>query len=122
MGNVEVNLKDDGKVVENGFIVLARAGEEVKLGDERTQYGVPTHDGQVFTTFRIIRTQCPHPILSNEYGCHQIGTLTVHHPEGNSGWDRGMAVTFLFGDTELKVKMTVEKTGRTFFLSIDCLH
>jgi len=117
-----VEIKDDGKVVTNGFVVLARAREEVKLGDEKTVHRQPVYDDQLSSTYDIIHTQNPHPILSNENGCHKIGTLRVDHPEGNSASDRGMAVTFLFGDTELKVKVTVKKTGRTFFLSIDCLR
>ena len=119
--DAEVEVEDGGKVVKNGFIVLARAGEEVQLGDERTEYGGPVWDGQMLTKFCIIRTQEPNPVFSNESGSHEIGSLTVEHSEGDSIDDKAMAVTFLFGDTELKVRVTVEKTGKTFFLSIDCL-
>jgi len=112
---------DERVVVNNGFIVLARAGDEVKFGDEKTKHMVPVSDDQLCSSYNIIRTEDPNPILSDENGCHEIGSLTVEHSEGYTVDDKVMAVTFLFGDTELKVKITVEQTGKTFFLSIDCL-
>ena len=110
------------KRVRNAFIVLARAGDEVYFGDEKTVGRKAGSDGQEYTDYTIMRTMKQHPVLATEPGCCKIGRLRVHHPEGKTQNDNGMDVTFMFGDTELKVKVTVDKTGATFNQTIDCLQ
>ena len=68
-----------------------------------------------------MRTLSQNPVFTNEKGCEEIGFLKVDHPVGETLSDKEMQVVFVFGDTELHVKVTVMKTGKTTDLSIDYL-
>ena len=116
-----VEVKMGIKQVRFAFIVLVRAGDEVKRGEEKSISRTPINDEQTTSCIPIVRTLGHDPIFTTETGCQEIGSLTVHHPEGETADDKAMLVTFIFGDTELKVNVTVEKTGKTFHTSIDCL-
>jgi len=109
------------KEVDNAFIVLVRAGDEVNRGEEKSISRVPIRDEQKNSCIPIFRTLGHHPVITTELGCQEIGSLTVHHPEGETKGEKAMLVTFVFGDTELKVNVTIKKTGKTFHTSIDCL-
>jgi len=109
------------KEVDNAFIVLVRAGDEVNRGEEKSISMVPIRKEQETSRIPIFRTLGHHPVFTTEPGCQEIGSLTVHHPEGETKDEKAMLVTFIFGDTELKVNVTIKKTGKTFHTSIDCL-
>ncbi|WAR04867.1 HS12A-like protein [Mya arenaria] len=96
-------------------------GDEIDFGDQKT-VGRDPGGNMEFTTFPIFRCPSPNPILTTDRGCRQIGLLKVYHPEGDTKFDKKMNVTFMFGDTELLVKVTIRKTGKTFKLAIDCLE
>ena len=107
--------------VRRAFIVLARAGDEINFGEEKNVGRDPGKNPD-YTTFPIMRTLSHAPVFATERGCQRIGFLRVHHPEGSTRFDKKMDVTFMFGETELKVKVTIRKTGKTFYETIDCLQ
>lgn len=54
-------------------------------------------------------------------GCSKVATLSVFHPEGKTLSDKKFDLIFIFGDTELIVKARIQKTGREFILTVNCL-
>jgi len=118
----DVIMVDGSKKVDHVFKVLVRAGDEINFIDEKTVSRWPSTSKQTYTSFHIVRTLNRDPVFANGQDCHEIGYLRVHHPEGEKIEDKEMDVTFMFGDTELKVKVTVRKTGATFNQTIDCLQ
>ncbi|XP_052806357.1 heat shock 70 kDa protein 12A-like [Mya arenaria] len=114
-------IRDGKRRCKDAFIIVARAGDEIDFGEEKT-VGRDPGSNLESTTFPIFRCLSPNPIITTERGCRRIGHLRVYHPEGDTKRDKKMNVTFMFGDTELLVKVTIRKTGKTFELAIDCLE
>lgn len=116
-----MTVDENGKRKVNGaFIVFVRANESIPVGHQVT-VGRDPGKNPLFTTFPVIRSLTPNPVLANEPGCEILGTLKVHHPKGTTKADKKMNVTLIFGDTELKIKVRIRKTGEEFYLTLNCL-
>lgn len=110
------------KMVQHEFLCFVSANERVCFGQEFTKPYYPLQASQPTTEIAIFRSPRPRPRYTTDDGCEKIGKLKVSHPMGTSKEDKKMSVTLIFGDTELKVKTTLAKTGEEFNLKIHCLE
>lgn len=113
---------DNGKEkVRNAFMSFIAANEEANVGHEVTK-GCSRGKHPNFTIFSVFRSRSADPIFCTDPGCERIGVLKVFHWDGETKADKKMDVTFIFGETELRVKVRIRKTGEEFYLTIDCLE
>ena len=54
-----------------------------------------------------------------EESCKFLGELLIPLPESDVGQDKNIELSFLFGDTELKVEVKILKTGKEYETTID---
>lgn len=102
------------------FDIHAKLGQAVKLREEQpAKIYHPLDDDQQSVGLNIVRSTSIEPKLITDPGCEQIGYLNVPLPK--YGNDRSVRTTFLFGGTEIVVKVTVNATGKPFYKRIDFL-
>lgn len=105
--------------LRNAFIVFAKAGQHVDLYQEVTTERLPTDVN--YTNIRVFRCRRPNPTLVTDQDCEQIGSLSVEHSERCSLDAKRIAVTFMFGGTELTVKARLTMTGEESFTTVDLM-
>lgn len=98
----------------NLFKIHARIDQSVKLGEEGEEMpSYPTYEDQTKIDYHIYASTLPDPFLVTDTGCFKIGFLRVHIRDTSLGRMRKFGVSFLFGDTEIQVKVTDKVTGET---------
>lgn len=100
------------------FESFVSIGTDVGVGSSVTKYFLPIFPNE--TSISIYTSTRPDPHYVDEETCKEIFCLTVNHPEVQPDEDKRLRVQFYFGQYEIRVKVTVLKTGRTFQCSIDC--
>ncbi|WAR26456.1 HS12A-like protein [Mya arenaria] len=73
------------------------------------------------TTSPIYRTTVENPVYVTEHGCELLGTLVTELPRDIPLSELDHDITFMFGGTELVVKVRVRKTGQEEILKLNCL-
>jgi hypothetical protein len=106
--------------VDNIFHIFVRKDETIKLGKEIRDDFTP-NDLQK-TSVSIYKSTKRDPEYVTDDGCTKLGALTIEHPEGKTFEDKKFDTTFVFGDTELFVKVKIKKTGQEFDKYINCLE
>ncbi|XP_052779593.1 heat shock 70 kDa protein 12A-like [Mya arenaria] len=111
--------KDDGKWwVRNCFDVFVRVNKDVPIDFQITQEFIPT---AYKTTSPIYRTTAENPVYVTDPGCELLGKLELELPRDIPLSELDHDITFLFGGTELVVKVRVRKTGQEKILKLNCL-
>lgn len=104
------------------FHTHARYGQSVKFGQEQSNKSYfPFDDQKSELGIPIYRSKNSDPVLVTDPGCEQIGYLNVPVPEHETYYNRSVKCCFLFGGTEIIVKVRVDATGETFEKRIDFL-
>ena len=107
---------DGEEFASNLFSHFVRINDEVDVNHQVSKsFDCVGCHGSAITVFRTLNAN---PVFTHELGCERLGTAVVHCPVGRN---RDMCVTFMFGDTELKVMVKVNQTGEEFHLTLDCL-
>lgn len=114
-------MVDGEAVVENAFSVFVKANEPVKYGHEVTRTYFPSNAANTCSCIEIFRSEDANPVTVNGERCEKLGELYIQHPTGETKVDKEMLVTFIFGDTELKVKVQLSRTAEVFDLNINYL-
>lgn len=105
----------------NLFSVHARVGDIVQLDQEhRERVYQPVSGTQTQITIPVLLSTELDPKLTD--GSIRLGTLNIPIPNIRHGKDRKFGVSFMFGETEVKVKVVDKVTGRVETMSVDCLE
>lgn len=98
------------------FSSFVRANESVQFEQDLTQtYG--THKHTTGTAITVYRSENTCPLFTTDDGCEKLGCLIISHK-----LDETFHLTFIFGDTELKVRVRLASTGEEFYKNINCLE
>ncbi|XP_060566322.1 heat shock 70 kDa protein 12A-like [Ruditapes philippinarum] len=94
------------------FFVHARAGDVIKLGKEcKTKQFYPLEPLQKRITFDIFCTKEQKPELVTDPGCVKLGSVTIPMLDTTGGCSRRVIVSFLFGGTDIEVKVKDPREG-----------
>ncbi|XP_060578454.1 heat shock 70 kDa protein 12A-like [Ruditapes philippinarum] len=121
--------KTNSKLDENGemrcydiFRVHARINQSVKLGEEQKEAtSSPIYDTQTKIGKEIYASSNPNPVFVTDPECSRIGKFTVPIPDTSLGKARKFGTTFLFGGTEIEVKVVDKATGEVTKRTVDFL-
>ncbi|XP_060566335.1 heat shock 70 kDa protein 12A-like [Ruditapes philippinarum] len=96
-----------------------RAGDIVNLGEEiREQIYHPPEPNATAISITIYCTSKRYPDLVTEAGCYKLGNVDIPMPDTTGGCDRQIGVSFLFGGTEIEVKVRDITTGTQKRISV----
>lgn len=73
------------------------------------------------TSIRIYASSRVNPRFIDDENCKEKGSLTIDHIEGHTIDDKKFQVQFFFGETEIRVLVTILMTGKTFEATVNCL-
>ena len=103
----------------NLFVIHVRVGDTVKLGEEQPeQILYPLFPFQTKGQVNIFCTKDKNPTTVEDEGCIKLGTVNVPMPDTTGGCDRKFGVSFLFGGTEIEVKVRNKDKGTEQKISI----
>ncbi|XP_053395912.1 heat shock 70 kDa protein 12B-like [Mercenaria mercenaria] len=115
--------KDGIMRCEDLFQIHVRSGDTIHLGEElMTGTYCPRYDDQTEVGFHVYASESPNPILVTEKCCFKLGVLSIPIKDTSLGRDRPLDTKFLFGGTEIVVKVVDQITKEISLLSIDCLE
>ncbi|WAR25155.1 LOW QUALITY PROTEIN: HS12B-like protein [Mya arenaria] len=103
------------------FTIQAKAGENVKLSQEGPESTfTPVSASQTTIALEIYASLNPNPSHTTEQRCSKIGYLNIPIDDTSLGKDREFGIRFIFGGTELEVKVEDKADkrgiGRTLML------
>ncbi|XP_060559752.1 heat shock 70 kDa protein 12A-like [Ruditapes philippinarum] len=94
------------------FYAHVRAGDIIKLGDEcKAKQFYPLEPLQESITFDIYCTKEKNPELVTDTDCVKLGSVTIPMLDTTGGCSRSVDVSFLFGGTEIEVKVRNPREG-----------
>ncbi|WAR25157.1 hypothetical protein MAR_010861 [Mya arenaria] len=100
----------------------ARVGEKVKLSQEgQESTTTPVFASQNTIGFEIYASLNPNPTHTTEKECSKIGYLEIPIDDTSLGKDREFGVRFIFGGTEIEVKVEDKADKRVFRKRVDFL-
>ena len=104
------------------FSKHVECGQTVTVGEAQAELSyTPSYLQQQQLHFTLYASDLKNPKYVDE-GCVRVGSMTIDISDVNgSRSDRGVAVSLTFGDTEIKAKARVEKTGKIVIASFDFL-
>lgn len=104
----------------NIFSAHARMGDTIQLDQEQSErvYRPISRDQRKIISPVLVSTE-EAPQLTD--GCIEIGKLVIDLSKSCVGKDRKFGVSFMFGETEVKVKVVNKVTGEIHITGVDCL-
>ncbi|XP_060595104.1 heat shock 70 kDa protein 12B-like, partial [Ruditapes philippinarum] len=114
-------IRNNREMVDNIFDIFVRKDDNIELGKEILEDDFTSTNLQK-TYIAIYKSTKRDPEYVTDEGCTKLGALTIEHPEGKTFEDKKFDITFVFGDTELFVKVKIKKTGQEFDKYINCLE
>ncbi|XP_053376596.1 heat shock 70 kDa protein 12A-like [Mercenaria mercenaria] len=106
----------------NIFSIHARSGQSVKLNEEQPeQIYRPVSDDQTKIGFKIYSSSTAHPHFITEEGCSLIGEFTIPISDTSLGSNHAFGTSFIFGGTEIVVKVEDKATGEVTLESVNFL-
>ncbi|XP_045171003.2 heat shock 70 kDa protein 12A-like [Mercenaria mercenaria] len=104
------------------FSIHARSGKSVKLNEEQPEQSYsPVSDDQTEIGFKIYSSSTAHPHFITEEGCSLIGELTIPISDTSLGRNHKFGTSFIFGGTEIVVKVEDKATGYVTHESVNFL-
>ncbi|XP_045173653.1 heat shock 70 kDa protein 12B-like isoform X2 [Mercenaria mercenaria] len=118
-----VERKSNGELVcYDIFNIHASEGQSIKLNEEQPELiYTPAEDGQDCIGFEIYSSPKKHPYFTFENDCKQIGYLSIPILDKSLGQNRRFGCTFIFGGTEICVKVVDKENGKVTYESINFL-
>ncbi|XP_060595949.1 heat shock 70 kDa protein 12B-like [Ruditapes philippinarum] len=113
-------ILNNKEMVDDIFCIFVRKDDSIELGKQIRKTFTP-NDLQK-SSVSIYKSTKLDPEYVTDEGCTKLGALTIEHPEGKTFEDKKFDTTFVFGDTELFVKVKIKKTGQEFDKYINCLE
>lgn len=114
-------MVNNKKMVKDIFHIFVHIDDSVYFGKDIQKHDFTPTDMQ-HSDVPIYKSAKHDPVYVSETGCTKLGELTIDHPEGNTLADKKFSVTFVFGDTELYVKVKIQKTGVEFTKYVNALE
>ncbi|XP_052780249.1 heat shock 70 kDa protein 12B-like [Mya arenaria] len=112
-------LDEDGKWrVRQCFSVFVRVNDNVPIDHQITKEYTPSG---YRTATPIYRTTAEKPVYVTDPGCELLGELVTELPRDIPLSELRDDTTFMFGGTELVVKVRVKKTGQEEIIKLNCL-
>lgn len=116
--------------IENGklrcfdiFLKHITIGQSVKLEEEQLERVTsPLYADQTKVSKNIYASTSTDPCLVTEPGCIKIGHFIIPIPDTSLGTDREIGTRFIFGGTEIAVKVEDKSTGKIHIHSVDFLE
>jgi len=109
------------KVVDNCFEKVVEKDTSVEVGKDiasSQEYRLSKHGD---TTLTIYASTDHNPQYVTEPSCTKVGWLSLGEAPSEKAEENGIQVCFAFGDTELKAKVKILKTGKVMTKIVDCL-
>ncbi|XP_060562930.1 heat shock 70 kDa protein 12A-like [Ruditapes philippinarum] len=104
------------------FRIHVKIGQSVKLGEEQLErISSPLYDTQTSVGFEIYASSKPTPVFVTDPDCSKIGSFSIPIPDTSLGKARKFGTTFLFGGTEIEVKVVDKATGKVTKRTVDFL-
>jgi hypothetical protein len=104
------------------FQVHARINQSVKLGEELKEFiSHPVYDKQRELSRGIYVSSNKNSVVVTDPECSRIGKFIVPIPDTSLGRLREFGTTFLFGGTEIEVKVVDKATGKVTKRTVDFL-
>ncbi|XP_053374853.1 heat shock 70 kDa protein 12A-like [Mercenaria mercenaria] len=120
-GRVEKDKNGDLRCYDI-FRIHAKAGQSVKLHEEQQeQIYTPVTDNQTVIGFKIYSSSATCPYLITEKGCNLIGELAIPISDKSLGRKHEFGTSFIFGGTEIVVKVVDKVTSDVTYESVDFL-
>lgn len=106
----------------NSFEIHVRSGQSIKLDEEQNEHiAYPQEADQTSLYTEIYISKQHNPQYVTDPGCTKIGSLTISIPDTSLGTNRKFGTTFLFGGTEIEVKVTDKVSGKVETTRVDFL-
>ncbi|XP_052267992.1 heat shock 70 kDa protein 12B-like isoform X2 [Dreissena polymorpha] len=112
-------LVNDVWKVDDVFNVYIKANEEVTVDKEISHYHTPATN---ISTIDVYRTLSEKPEYTTDPGCEHLCSLELKNTDNLAFKDQKIKVTFMFGNTELLVKVYHTVTGKEEMQILDCLQ
>jgi hypothetical protein len=110
--NTALDDNGDMRCFDN-FIIHVKVGQSVKLGEEQAEHiSNPVYDTQTSIVFGIYASSKPNPVFVTDPDCSKIGSICIPIPDTSLGRLRKFGTTFLFGGTEIEVKVVDKATHK----------
>lgn len=103
------------------FKKFVTIGEEIPLGKEVIQESCAVFANQKSATLELYSASSTNPKYTTDNECTLLGTMEVNFPDSDEISDKRVHLVFIFGDTELKAKVIVLKTKKSYETSLNCL-
>ncbi|XP_052760567.1 heat shock 70 kDa protein 12A-like [Mya arenaria] len=99
------------------FKVYVRVNEEVRVDQQVTRKNIPASE---ITHTPVYRTTQENPEYVTDSGCELLGTVELENSTDIPYEQQRLVTTFMFGDTELLVKMKNTITGKQAYMTFEC--
>ncbi|XP_053400546.1 heat shock 70 kDa protein 12A-like [Mercenaria mercenaria] len=107
----------------NLFAKHVTVGQTVKLEEEQKEkYSFPVSDTQTGICYDIYTSASADPIFVTEPGCVKIGRFIIPISDTTLGRKRKFGCKFIFGGTEVAVKVEDKATGEVHIQTVDFLE
>ncbi|XP_053376192.1 heat shock 70 kDa protein 12A-like [Mercenaria mercenaria] len=120
-GRVEIDVHGDLRCYDI-FSIHVEAGQSIKLNEEQQEriYS-PVSDGQIAINFDIYSSSTTHPHFITDKGCRVIGDFSIPISDTSLGRNHKFGTSFIFGGTEIVVKVFDKATGDVTYRSVNFL-
>ena len=113
-------IKETGNIYcTHRFDVFIEAGNQVTTDECVTHMYYPLESKQTSMSIRIYATQDPNPEYTDAPDVEKLGELVVNMADTSGGLDRQVRVELYFGQTELRAKAHIVRTGEEVEVSIN---
>ncbi|XP_060563267.1 heat shock 70 kDa protein 12A-like [Ruditapes philippinarum] len=121
IGRVQMDENGDLRCYDL-FITHVKAGQSVKMDEEQPEMiSTPITDDQTAIGVDVYASSLTNPQLTTEDGCNLIGKLRVPISDTSSGSNHKFGISFIFGGTEIVVKVVDKESGEIMLKSVDFL-
>ena len=102
------------------FSKIIEIGEEIPMHKVHVESSTATYADQKAAETRIYSSTHQQVTYTTDAGCEKLGSITFDLPESNIISDKDVTSFYYFGDTEIHVRVKINKTNEEFEKWIDC--
>ncbi|WAR11815.1 HS12B-like protein, partial [Mya arenaria] len=107
--------------VDNAFFTVVCADTEVNIGKPIKASSAMFLNLDTDTAMNIFTSSESNPIFVTDATCKNVGSFLLGYAKGKSKAENEIEINFLFGETELEVRVKMLKDGSEIKKVIDCL-